>query len=40
MSYNIGNNKSEKYLKRGIDYYEKVVYHLNILKQCSNLDRR
>lgn len=38
MSYNIGNNKSEKYLKRGIDYYEKVGYHLNILKQCSKFN--
>ena len=38
MSYNIGNNKSEKYLQRGIDYYDKVVYHLNILKKCSNFN--
>ena len=36
MSYNIGNQKDKKNLKKGVAYYEKVVYHLNILKKCSN----
>ncbi|APC44495.1 hypothetical protein [Pseudoalteromonas phage PH357] len=36
MSYNIGNQKDKKNLQKGVAYYEKVVYHLNILKKCSN----
>ncbi len=36
MSYNIGNKKDYKSLKKGVDYYNKVVHHMNILKRCSN----
>ncbi len=38
MSYNIGNQKDEKNLKKGLAYYKKVSYYLNILKRCSNFN--
>ncbi len=38
MSYNIGNQKDDKNLKKGVAYYKKVSYYLNILQRCSNFN--
>ena len=38
MSYNIGNQKDDKNLKKGLAYHKKVSYYLNILKRCSNFN--
>ena len=35
MSYNIGNRKDKKTIKRGESYYEKVVSSVKMLKLCS-----
>ena len=36
MSYNIGNKKDSKSLKKGVAYYDKVRYYYHQIKQCSN----
>ena len=38
MSYNIGNQKDDENLQKGVVYYQKVSYYLNILKHCSNFN--
>jgi len=38
MSYNIGNKKDYKSLKKGVAYYEKVRYYYHQIKQCSNFN--
>ena len=38
MSYNIGNRKDKKTIKRGESYYKKVVSSVKMLKRCSGFE--